>query len=88
MLGELGILGLALFLWILWTGWSMSRAARKAATSAFDRQMALGYGAAILALAISCMFGDRFYQVTIGGNFWVFSALVTDLLQEKKGGIA
>ena len=88
MLGELGILGLALFLWLLWTAWRLGVTGRKVATTPFDRQMALGYGAAVIALVISCMFGDRFSQVTIGGNFWVFSALVTDLVQERKGAAA
>ena len=88
MLGELGLFGLGLFLWVLWTAWSLSVAGRKTATNAFDRQLALGYGAAVIAMAISCMFGDRFAQVTIGGNFWVLSALVTDLVAGPKGGPA
>jgi len=87
-LGELGLFGLALFLWLLWTCWRLSVRGRKLATSDFDRQMALGYGAAVLAMAISCMFGDRFTQVTIGGNFWVLSALITDLVHEKEGRAA
>ena len=88
MLGELGLLGLALFLWLLWTVWRMSLTATRLATDPFQRQMAVAYGAAVIALVVSCMFGDRFYQVTIAGNFWVFSALITDLVQEKKAGAA
>lgn len=88
MLGELGLPGLALFLWILWTVWRLSLTAGQVAATPFERQMAIGYGAAVIALVISCMFGDRFYQVTIGGNFLVYSALITDLVQEKKAGAA
>ena len=88
MLGELGLPGLALFLWLLWTAWRLSLTAAKVSASPFERQMAIGYGAAVIALVVSCMFGDRFYQVTIGGNFWVYSALITDLVQERKAGAA
>jgi len=88
MLGEMGILGLGFFLFILWTCWRLAAAGRKVATNAFDRQVALGYGAAVIALAISCMFGDRFSQVTIGGNLWALSAVVTDLVAEARGSRA
>ena len=88
MLGELGLPGLLLFLWLLWTAWRLSLHAGKVAGDRFGRQMAIGYGAAVIALVISCMFGDRFYQVTIGGNFWVYSALITDLALEKQAGAA
>lgn len=88
MLGELGLPGLLLFLWLLWTAWRLSLRAGRVAGDRFGRQMAIGYGAAVIALVISCMFGDRFYQVTIGGNFWVYSALITDLALEKQAGAA
>jgi O-antigen ligase len=81
-LGEMGIVGIWLFLWTLWTCWSLSREGMRRARTGFDRQLALGFGAATIALAISCMFGDRFVQVTITGNFWVLAALVTDLREE------
>jgi len=86
--GVLATGGLLLFLWLLWTAWRLSLNAGRVAGDRFGRQMAIGYGAAVIALVISCMFGDRFYQVTIGGNFWVYSALITDLLQEKQAGAA
>ncbi|MEO5616413.1 MAG: O-antigen ligase family protein [Candidatus Eisenbacteria bacterium] len=82
-LGEMGLVGLGLFLWLLWTCWSLAETGRRRARLAFDRQLALGFGAAALAMAVSCMFGDRFAQVTIGGNFWVLAALVTDMVQER-----
>jgi len=83
-LGEMGLVGLGLFLWLLWTCWRLSVQGRRQARSAFDRQLSLGFGAALIAMAISCMFGDRFMQVTLGGNFWVLAALVTDLLDETR----
>jgi O-antigen ligase len=83
-LGEMGLVGIGLFLWTLWTCWSLSEEGRRRARTPFDRQLALGFGAAVLALAISCMFGDRFVQVTITGNFWLLAALVTDQIDESR----
>jgi len=87
-LGEMGIFGLALFLWTLWTCWSTSVAGMRAARTRFDRQVALGYGGATIGLAISCMFGDRFFPITLGANFWILSAVVTDIIDQSKRGPA
>ena len=52
----------------------------------FDRQLAVGLGAATLALAVSCAFGDRFFNVLVTGNFLVLCALVADLVLESRAG--
>jgi len=83
-LGEMGIGGLALFLWTLWTCWSLGATGMRVAGDHFSRQLALGLCGATLAMAVSCMFGDRFFPVTLGGNFWVAAALVTDVVDEAK----
>jgi len=80
-LGEMGLVGLGLFLWLLWSCWKLAATVGRTATNPFDRQLALGFAAATMAMAVSCMFGDRFAQVTIGGNFWVLAAIVTDAAQ-------
>jgi O-antigen ligase len=84
MVGEMGLFGLGLFLWTLWTCWKVGEACHRHGRTPFDRQLGMGFTAAVLALAISCMFGDRFAQVTIGGNFWVAAALVTDALNDTR----
>jgi hypothetical protein len=83
-LSEMGILGLVLFLIILWRCWKMSLDGMRVATERFDRQLALGLGAATLALAVSCAFGDRFFNILIMGNYWMACALVNDLLIEPR----
>ena len=85
-LGEMGLVGLGLFLWLLWSCWKLSLEGRRKAKGAFDRQLSLGFGAALLAMVVSCMFGDRFFQVTLGGNFWVLAALVTDAVDDTREG--
>ncbi len=83
MLGEMGILGLILFVLLLWRCGRLAADGVRAATSRFDRQVAVGLGAATLAMAISCAFGDRFFSVLITGNYWIAAALVNDALMER-----
>ncbi len=83
-LGEMGVFGLLLFLVLLWRCWKLSEDGIRAARSRSDRQLAVGLGAATLALAISCAFGDRFFNILITGNFWLACALVNDLVLERR----
>ena len=82
MMGELGIVGLGVFIWVLWKCWSLAALTLRAARSKFDRQLAVGLGAGTLALSISCGFGDRFFNVMICGGFWILCALAEDILHE------
>jgi O-antigen ligase len=83
-LGEMGVAGLALFVLLLWRCWSLAREGMRRARDRADRQLALGLAAAVLALAVSCAFGDRFFSVLIAGNLWIACALVDDLLRERR----
>jgi O-antigen ligase len=87
-LGEMGVLGLLLFLALLWRCWSLALEGMRRAVDRADRQLALGLAAATLALAISCAFGDRFFSILISGNFWMVGALVDDLVSERRAGVA
>ena len=85
VLGEMGIFGLVIFIWLLWRCWALSLAGARAADNRFDRQLAVGLGGATLALAISCGFGDRFFSIEIIGNYWLLCAVVQDLVLERRG---
>jgi O-antigen ligase len=82
-LGEMGVFGLLIFLWLLWSCWKMGMDGVRAARSRFDRQLSIGVGAATLAMAVSCAFGDRFFSILITGNFWIACALVNDALLDR-----
>lgn len=82
MLGEMGILGLAVFVALLWQCWRLSDRAARRARHAFDRALAIGTGGAVVSMAVSCAFGDRFFNVIIASNFWVLMALVEHSLTE------
>ncbi len=84
MLGEMGILGLALFTALLWQCWSLCSEAARRARAPFDRALAIGVGGAVVSMAVSCAFGDRFFNVIIASNFWVLMALVEHSLIESR----
>jgi len=83
-LAEMGIFGLALFCWVLWKCWRLGQDAVRAAQSRFDRQVGVGLAAATLVLAISCAFGDRFFNILITGGFWVLCAMANDVWLERR----
>lgn len=85
MLGEMGVLGFALFCALLWQCWSLSARATRLARDPFDKALAIGVGGAVVSMAVSCAFGDRFFNVIIASNFWVLMALVEDSLSEAGG---
>lgn len=82
MLGEMGVFGFLLFSALLWQCWSVCDRATRLARTPFDRALAIGVGGAVVSMAVSCAFGDRFFNVIIAGNFWVLMALVEDGLSE------
>ena len=84
-LGEMGIFGLLIFLLLLWRCFRLAEDGIRMARTRFDRQLAVGVGAATVAMAVSCAFGDRFLSILITGNFWIACALVNDVLLERRG---
>ena len=85
---SLGLLTVVVFLVLLWRCLQMANEGVRHARTRFDRQIAVGFGAATIAMAVSCMFGDRFFSILITGNFWMLAALVNDALLETRGPVA
>jgi O-antigen ligase len=83
MLAETGILGMALFAWLLWKCWSLGYEAYRRARRAFDRSLGIGLCGATVALAINCAFGDRFFNVVVASSFWILCALAEDSIRES-----
>ena len=78
VLGELGILGLSIYLFLLWKCWSLAHTGIRMARSRFDRQLAVGMAGATLSIVANCWFGDRFFEFDIMCTFWLVAALVND----------
>jgi O-antigen ligase len=88
MLSETGVIGLAVFVFLLWSVLWLGERGIRGAPTRFDRQIALGVSGGVLALAISCGFGDRFWELTVVGNLWVSCALVDDMLLTRTRPVA
>jgi O-antigen ligase len=83
--GEMGLIGLGLLLYLFYAVGRMAVDAMRAARDRWERQLGLGLLAATLVMAVNCAFGDRFYQITVSGNFWLLAAIVNNQLDGERG---
>lgn len=83
MLAETGVLGLAVFAWLMWRAWSLGVKAMRRARDAFDRALGVGLCGAVVTLGVNCAFGDRFFNVVIASSFWVLCALAERAVMES-----
>lgn len=83
MLAEMGVFGLAMFVWLMWSCWSTSDRLVRRAKTRFDRMLGVGLGGATVSLAISCAFGDRFFSLPIAASFWLLCGLADAALTEQ-----
>lgn len=88
VLAEMGILGLILFLWLLVKCWMLADTTVRNARNAFDRALGVGLCGATVSLAVSCAFGDRFFNVVIASSFWILCALAEDAVSEHRRSTA
>jgi len=76
ILAEQGIIGMVIFLLLLWlalkSGWQLY----KKADDAFLKGLGLGFTACVIATMVTNIFGDRWTYLQLGAYFWVFLGLV------------
>jgi len=84
MWGEMGLLGIVVFVGLLIACIRLALDGARVAVSRFDRQLSVGLAAAVIAMAVSCAFGDRFFRFELVGSFWILCALVNDLWLERR----
>jgi O-antigen ligase len=85
MLSETGIFGLALFVWLMWKCWRLGFDTVRLARRSFDRALGVGLCGATVTMAVSCAFGDRFFNVVIASSFWILCALAENVIAEARG---
>ncbi|MFN8589300.1 MAG: O-antigen ligase family protein [Candidatus Eisenbacteria bacterium] len=78
MLSEMGVFGLGLFVWLIWKCIWLGWVAASRARTRFDRALADGLVGGMLSMAVTCAFGDRFFNVVIASSLWILCALVED----------
>ena len=76
VLCEQGILGLGIFLWLLWSCWSACR--RLIRSTDDNRLLALGIGgcAYLVCVAVVNIFGDRFNYISISGYTFLLIGMI------------
>lgn len=84
ILGEMGLIGISVFLGLLWRCWTICDEAARRARSGFDRALAIGVGGAVISMAVTSAFGDRFFNIIIATSFWILLALVEDSVLESR----
>ncbi len=76
VMAEQGLVGISLFLSILflalWRGWQL----HKKTEDPFFRGLGIGFSAAVISLMVANFFGDRWTYLQVGTFFWVFLGLV------------
>lgn len=82
--GELGTLGLALYVWMFVILFRTAYAVYAGSKDPFMRGMALGYMGATLAFALQALLGTYLEVRTISLYFWLFGAFITVGAQREK----
>jgi O-antigen ligase len=80
MMGEMGVLGLAFFVWLQWACWRIGDDLVRRARNTFDRGLGAGLCGGVIVMAISSAFGDRFFNVQIAAAFWMMVAIAESAL--------
>lgn len=82
--GEVGTLGLALYVWMFATLFRAARRVYKGTKDALWRGLALGFMGAALAFALQAFLATYLEVRTIGLYFWLFGALLVVQAQREK----
>jgi O-antigen ligase len=73
---EMGLLGLAAIVTLVIGLWSLARKVEKLDKSEDTQVFGSGYAISVVGLAACNLFGTRFFDGEVVGNFWILSALV------------
>lgn len=76
VLVETGIVGFAIFLWLLWSVLKAARAAHRAMTDPIDRGLAMGFIAGTTGLLAHAIGSNTFTIIRIMEPFWLFAGIV------------
>ncbi len=83
VLGEAGILGALVLVWVMVrSGW-LAREAARVARTAFDRQLGVALAGSLAALVVACCFSDWIFDVRVTAGFWMIAALADDVVHES-----
>lgn len=82
--GEVGTLGLALYLWMFVILWKTARRVHAKSDDPLLRGLALGFLGVMLAVALQAMLGTYLEVRTLALYFWLFAAILVSSAQRDK----
>lgn len=82
--GEVGTLGLALYVWMFVALWRAARRISRDSPDPLQRGLALGFLGAILAVSLQALLGTYLEVRTLALYFWLFAALLISSAQRDK----
>ncbi|MFH1073588.1 MAG: O-antigen ligase family protein [Candidatus Firestonebacteria bacterium] len=83
VLGEVGIIGFALFAWMIIAIYKMGYAAYKTGQTEFTKSITFGFTVSFIALLFHALTANTFIIVRVMEPFWFLAALVSVLNRER-----
>lgn len=87
VLGEVGIIGFALFCWMVFAIYKMGYKTYKICQTEFTKSIAFGFSVSFIALLFHALTANTFIIVRVMEPFWFLSALVAVLYRESSKNI-
>ena len=90
VLVEQGIIGMIIFLSILWRSFKNAWFLYKNSKDSILKGLGLGFATCVIVTMVTNIFGDRWTYIQLGAYFWVFLGLVTraGMLNETEAVVA
>jgi hypothetical protein len=85
VLVETGVIGLGIFLWMMWRVWEAGLRSFKTVDRPFYRGLAIGYLAGFVGLLVHAIGSNTFIIIRIAEPFWFFTAIVVKLPDVETG---
>ena len=83
---ELGVIGLIIFIYLLWQFFQTARVVRHTADKRWMRGIACGYIASLVGILISGLTDHTLFNWQLGMLFWLGNALILILNSKTRGG--
>ncbi len=87
-IGETGIIGLSLFLWLMWRAWRAAGISYGTVETPLFKGLVLGYMAGLAGLMFHAIGSNTFIIIRIAEPFWFFTAIVVKLRDIETGKAA
>ncbi|MBD3296781.1 MAG: hypothetical protein GF392_05380 [Candidatus Omnitrophica bacterium] len=85
VLVETGVIGLGIFLWLMWRVWEAGLRSFKTVDRPFYKGLTIGYLAGFVGLLVHAIGSNTFIIIRIAEPFWFFTAIIVKLPDIETG---